>query len=147
MSCYPLRDKYVPMYCWNAFRAQRVCLLDLQSSSKSFPECSSPSGNHSQNSLDALDWHTSHKWASFGFVFVKPVFMNPSVQFLWIWVRSRNCSCLVTWFCYQLIAKPGNKTAIVSWPDPYTLGHLCICWWPSCVSCRHNYDYNIYGIF
>ena len=23
-----------------------------------------------------------------------------------IWVRSRNCSCLVTWFCYQLIAKP-----------------------------------------
>ena len=26
--------------------------------------------------------------------------------------------CLVTWFCYQLIAKPGNKTATVSWPDP-----------------------------
>ena len=25
---------------------------------------------------------------------------------------------LVTWFCYQLIAKPGNKTAAVSWPDP-----------------------------
>ena len=36
-----------------------------------------------------------------------------------IWVRSRNCSCLVTWFCYRLIAKPGNKTATVSWPDPY----------------------------
>ena len=35
-----------------------------------------------------------------------------------IWVRSRNCGCLVTWFCYQLIAKPGNKTAAVSWPDP-----------------------------
>ena len=34
-----------------------------------------------------------------------------------IWVRSRNCSCLVTWFCYQLIAKPGNKTATVPWPD------------------------------
>ena len=31
----------------------------------------------------------------------------------WIWVRSRNCGCLVTWFCYQLIAKPGNKTATV----------------------------------
>ena len=29
-----------------------------------------------------------------------------------------NCGCLVTWFCYQLIAKPGNKTAAVSWPDP-----------------------------
>ena len=37
-----------------------------------------------------------------------------------IWVRSWNCGCLVTWFCYQLIAKPGNKTATVSWPDPYT---------------------------
>ena len=36
-----------------------------------------------------------------------------------IWVRLRNCGCLVTWFCYQLIAKPGNKTAAVSWPDSY----------------------------
>ena len=50
---------------------------------------------------------------------------NPSnafldIAFAWfIWVRSRNCGCLVTWFCYQLIAKPGNKTASVSWPDPY----------------------------
>ena len=26
-----------------------------------------------------------------------------------IWVRSRRCACLVTWFCYHLIAKPGNK--------------------------------------
>ena len=40
-----------------------------------------------------------------------------------IWVRSRNCGSLVTWFCYQLIAKPGNKTAAVSWPDPYTQCH------------------------
>ena len=23
---------------------------------------------------------------------------------IYIWVRSRNCGCLVTWFCYQLIA-------------------------------------------
>ena len=37
----------------------------------------------------------------------------------YIWVGSRNCGCLVTWFCYQLIAKPGNKTATVSWPYPY----------------------------
>ena len=35
-----------------------------------------------------------------------------------IWVRSWNCVCLVTWFCYQLIAKPGNKTVTVSWPWP-----------------------------
>ena len=34
-------------------------------------------------------------------------------------VRSRRCGCLVTWFCYQLIAKLGNKTAAPSWPDPY----------------------------
>ena len=34
-------------------------------------------------------------------------------------VRSPNCGCLVTWFCYLMIAKPGNKTATVSWPDPY----------------------------
>ena len=40
----------------------------------------------------------------------------------WMWVRSRNCGCLVTWFFYQLIAKPGNKTATVPWPDPYE-GH------------------------
>ena len=37
----------------------------------------------------------------------------------WIWVRSRRCGCLVTWFCYHLIAKPGSKTAAPSWPDPY----------------------------
>ena len=48
-----------------------------------------------------------------------------------IWVRSRNCSCLVTWFCYQLIAKPGNKTAAVSWPDPYIDFHrlLIMLYW------------------
>ena len=37
-----------------------------------------------------------------------------------IWVRSRRCVCLVNWVCYYLIAKPGNKTAVPSWPDPYT---------------------------
>ena len=43
---------------------------------------------------------------------------------LFIWLRSRNCGCLVTWFCYHLIAKPGNKTATVLWPDPYHSGLL-----------------------
>ena len=42
-----------------------------------------------------------------------------------IWVRSWYCSCFVTWFCYQLIAKPGNKTAAVSWPDPYSIYQSC----------------------
>ena len=41
------------------------------------------------------------------------------LSFLSIWVRSRSFGCLVTWFCYHLIAKPGNKTAEPSWPDPY----------------------------
>ena len=44
---------------------------------------------------------------------------------VYTWVRSRNCGCLVTWFCYQLIAKPGNKTATVSWPDPHILSSCC----------------------
>ena len=30
------------------------------------------------------------------------------------WFRSRRCISLVTWFCYQFIAKPGNKTAASS---------------------------------
>ena len=34
------------------------------------------------------------------------------------------CGCLVTWFCYQLIAKPGNKTATVLWPDPNALSWI-----------------------
>ena len=41
-----------------------------------------------------------------------------------IWVRLRNCGCLVTWFCYQLIAKPGNKTATVPWPEPYIVNWI-----------------------
>ena len=41
-------------------------------------------------------------------------------------VRSRNCDCLVTWFCYELIAKPGNKTEAVPWPDP--ISYLDIEW-------------------
>ena len=49
---------------------------------------------------------------------------------VYIWVMSRNCRCLVTWFCYQLIAKPGNKTATVSWHDPYhsSVFQWCTLW-------------------
>ena len=36
-----------------------------------------------------------------------------------IWVRSGRCGCLVTRFCYQLIAKPANKTAAPPWPESY----------------------------
>ena len=45
-----------------------------------------------------------------------------------IWVRSRRCGCLVTWFCYHLKAKPVNKTATPSWPDPYNEADLCKPW-------------------
>ena len=41
-----------------------------------------------------------------------------AIKRMYIWVWSQNCGFLVTWFCYQLIAKPGNKTATCPWPDP-----------------------------
>ena len=37
-----------------------------------------------------------------------------------IWVGSQRYGSLVAWFCYQLIARPGNKTGAARWPDPYT---------------------------
>ena len=65
----------------------------------------------------------------FFFFFSKFTFMRMNIKYFddallknhtkCIWFRSRNWGCLVTWFCYQLIAKPGNKTASVPWPDPY----------------------------
>ena len=39
---------------------------------------------------------------------------------VYIWIRSRNRGRPVTRPCYQLIAKPGNKTATVMWPYPYS---------------------------
>ena len=48
-----------------------------------------------------------------------------------IWVRSRRFGCLVTWFCYELITKPGNKTVAPPWPDP-----LCTCGHPNGYSSR-----------
>ena len=44
---------------------------------------------------------------------------GPGLKVFYIWVKSPNCGCLVTWFYYQLIAKPGNKTATVPWLDPH----------------------------
>ena len=37
---------------------------------------------------------------------------------------SCRCVCLVTWFCYRLIAKPGDKTASPPWPGP--VFYLCL---------------------
>ena len=36
-----------------------------------------------------------------------------------IWVRWRRYDCLVSWFCYPLITKPGNKAAAPLQPAPY----------------------------
>ena len=64
-----------------------------------------------------------------------------------IWVKSRNCGCLVTWFCYQLIAKPGNKTAEVPWLDPFAFDivlpccHVAISWIPTSWKTRNCLSY------
>ena len=34
------------------------------------------------------------------------------------WFRSWVCVCLVAWFSYQMIAIPGSKMGLPSWPDP-----------------------------
>ena len=60
------------------------------------------------------DTHSSASWASYGLSFM--YFLGKITMLFG--VRSWNSGCLVTWFCYQLIAKPGNKTATVPWPDP-----------------------------
>ena len=69
---------------------------------------------------------SSHLWSVCHIVTSNPCHGDWILRNIKIWVRSRNCGCLVTWFCYQLIAKPGNKTATVPWPDRYT------------VQCRYN---------
>ena len=38
-----------------------------------------------------------------------------------IWVRSRRSGCLVTWFCYHLLAKPGTRQ-----PHLHDLTHIYI---------------------
>ena len=43
------------------------------------------------------------------------------------WIRSWSWGYLVTWFCYQLIAKPGNNIATPPWPEPYIYTYICVC--------------------
>ena len=55
-------------------------------------------------------------------LYEEPIFQPCMISStVFICVRSRKCGCLVTWFCYQMIAQPGNKTATPSWPDTYVL--------------------------
>ena len=50
------------------------------------------------------------------------------------WVRSWNCGCLVTSFCYQMIVKPGNKSATVPWPDPLRSVTDCVSFLLCCLT-------------
>ena len=52
------------------------------------------------------------RWLCDHLIFIMGIMMISIVQHFCIWVRSRNCG-------YQLIAKPCNKTAAVSWPEPW----------------------------
>ena len=36
----------------------------------------------------------------------------------------RKCGSLITWFCSQTRAKPGNQTATSTWHNPYCLSYL-----------------------
>ena len=86
-------------------------------------------GEHSFRFWLVAWWHETISWTNADELSIRPIRKQTAVKFKsrfkkfhtrkCIWIRSRNCGCLVTWFCYQLIAKPGNKTATVSWPDPF----------------------------
>ena len=85
---------------------------------------------------------TTHQVLGYDIQFVVK-YNNPKI----IWVRSRNCGCLVTWFCYQLIAKPGNKTATVPWPDPNALVLWCLDSWLLYHEFREDWRLLSTGIF
>ena len=59
-----------------------------------------------------------------------------------IWVRPWNFGCFVTGFCYEMIAKPGYKTAATSSPYPCTIllrgGRIAtgVIYWP--VMCKQK---------
>ena len=42
------------------------------------------------------------------------------MKYLYVSVHE-STAVFVTWFCYQMIAKPGNKTATPSWLNSYVL--------------------------
>ena len=71
------------------------------------------------NLVSALGGCSDHQWLNLVIhchLIPKPSHMNwLKSMYKDIWVESWGCGCLVTWFCYQLIAKPGNKTAAPPW--------------------------------
>ena len=67
--------------------------------------------------------YTPGKWDFYCDIQYMVMFMQRDTSAKHIWVRSWRCACHVTWFCYQMIAKPGNKTGPPSRPDPYQQAH------------------------
>ena len=72
-------------------------------------------------------WHLG-----LGFSMLSHRYMNSHLEIRW--VGSWRCGCLVTWFCYQLMAKPGNKNTTPSWPRP---DDSKIVWSPPCAVNDH----------
>ena len=50
-----------------------------------------------------------------------PAYVLWDIFCITIKIQLQRCACLVTWFCYQMIAKKGNKIGTPSWPDSYEL--------------------------
>ena len=46
-----------------------------------------------------------------------------------MWVELWWCGSLVTWFCYAVIVKPGNKTATPPWSDQCHIYIASVQWW------------------
>ena len=96
---------------WNASQ-EKIPLTIMETGysikSKLDQTCGSHHWQQKYESINSITVRSSHNWIS---VVITLYDM--------IWVGSWRCDCLVTWFCYQKIAKPGNKTATLPWPDPY----------------------------
>ena len=71
----------------------------------------------------SLVWFSRGVWSRFNYTSITVMSKCFVHTRICIWVRSLRCASLVTWFCYQTIAKPGNKTSTPSWPDPYGSDH------------------------
>ena len=113
ISCFNCMYIYIYIYILDG---EILCFTTLQLFSSGIILCMGSANERRRYSVTSplIGWaHTQNDLC-----FMSQCVTDQSFLFS-IWVTSQNCDCHVTWFCYQLIAKPGNKTATVSWPDPY----------------------------
>ena len=52
-------------------------------------------------------------------VFCQTIHAYPTFRLAYIRDQVKTVGLFCYWFCYHLIAKPGNNTSPQSWPDPY----------------------------